>query len=354
MADNQRKRRKIYKTKVVFTINDFANVANDRVFSEMFVIGSNGWKIVVNPRVDLNGNYNNNTNRERLEFVKYCLQFNSTIGSKTVRQSSSCDISVDTEIKSYYLVDDCHRIQSIEDKHVFKEYQPKYELKVKRKELIDKIDKLKSLVIVFNITTFTSLSDADNNNNKRFRFDTNFNVCGLNDSTFVVKGKELYASKLILGAKSDVFSLMFSTNMSEKMSNKVIIDDVDSDVFEEFLRYIYSGHSDKLIEMSDQLLYVSNKYLVWDLKNIILNLLFVSITPQTALDVLKTLIDFDASEDLISKVYDFITRNTKAIFEYQFSHNLSQYGFNGKVVDKMFAEKTKKTSTLYYTYSYFE
>jgi len=70
--------------------------------------------------------------------------------------------------------------------------------------------------------------------------------CTLSDVTLVVGDKELEAHKNILGARSPVFAAMFEHDFKEKNENRVNIDDVPLNVFEELLRYIYSG---KVVDM---------------------------------------------------------------------------------------------------------
>ena len=61
---------------------------------------------------------------------------------------------------------------------------------------------------------------------------------------------------------------MFSTDMKEKEENKIIIEDIDCDVFQEFLNFLYFNKLSKIEEMAEDLLYVSDKYNVIELKNI--------------------------------------------------------------------------------------
>lgn len=60
----------------------------------------------------------------------------------------------------------------------------------------------------------------------------------LSDVKLVVDGKEFFAHKVILAARSPIFADIFIENSTK---NEFEIDDVDGDVMEEVLRYIYSG-----------------------------------------------------------------------------------------------------------------
>ncbi|XP_065357150.1 speckle-type POZ protein-like [Calliphora vicina] len=80
--------------------------------------------------------------------------------------------------------------------------------------------------------------------------------------------KEIQAHKIVLAARSEVFAAMFEHKMKENEDNCVNIEDFDSDVCEEMLRYIYTGKVPKLDEMWDELLAVADKYNLNGLKTI--------------------------------------------------------------------------------------
>ena len=63
----------------------------------------------------------------------------------------------------------------------------------------------------------------------------------LMDATLNVKDKEFKAHKVVLAAASPVFKSMFKEGTKEHEDNYVNIEDIDSDVFDVFLRYLYSG-----------------------------------------------------------------------------------------------------------------
>ena len=82
----------------------------------------------------------------------------------------------------------------------------------------------------------------------------------LMDATLNVKDKEFKAHKVVLAAASPVFKSMFKEGTKEHEDNYVNIEDIDSDVFDVFLRYLYSGQVDKLDEMCLDLLVAADKY----------------------------------------------------------------------------------------------
>ncbi|XP_044005618.1 speckle-type POZ protein-like A [Aphidius gifuensis] len=67
------------------------------------------------------------------------------------------------------------------------------------------------------------------------------------DVTIKVGQKSFRAIKGILAVRSPVFAAMFShEKFKENEKNEVVIEDVEEDVFEEFLHFIYTGESPKL------------------------------------------------------------------------------------------------------------
>ncbi|XP_044010129.1 speckle-type POZ protein-like [Aphidius gifuensis] len=91
----------------------------------------------------------------------------------------------------------------------------------------------------------------------------------LADVTIKVGQKSFRAIKGILGARSPVFSAMFDyEQLKENKNNEVVIEDIEEDVFEEFLHFIYTGKSPKIDKMPMELLAVAEKYQVDCLKHI--------------------------------------------------------------------------------------
>ena len=81
------------------------------------------------------------------------------------------------------------------------------------------------------------------------------------DVKLMVNCKEFHAHKFMLAARSSVFAAMFEREMAEKNNSTIEIINIDNEVFEEVLRYIYTGKILSLtIEMAIELLVVAKKY----------------------------------------------------------------------------------------------
>lgn len=62
-----------------------------------------------------------------------------------------------------------------------------------------------------------------------------------------------------ISARSPVFAAMFEHEMEERKQNRVAITDVEHEVLREMLRFIYTGKSQNLEKMADDLLAAADK-----------------------------------------------------------------------------------------------
>jgi speckle-type POZ protein len=88
------------------------------------------------------------------------------------------------------------------------------------------------------------------------------------DVTLSVLGRQFQAHKCILTSSSKVFSAMFEHQTKEKLSNHVKIEDIQPEVFNELLRFIYIGRLNlaAMETMAAKLLVAADKYLLDQLK----------------------------------------------------------------------------------------
>lgn len=85
------------------------------------------------------------------------------------------------------------------------------------------------------------------------------------DVVLVFGERELKAHKAMLVAQSSVFEAMFHSDMRESSENRVDIDDLDYEVADQMLQFIYTDKAPKLELMADRLLKAADKY---DLKRL--------------------------------------------------------------------------------------
>lgn len=81
----------------------------------------------------------------------------------------------------------------------------------------------------------------------------------MSDVTLAFAGKEFSAHKLILSSRSAVFKLMFQHDFKEKLENRVDIPDIDGEVGQEFLSFLYTGEAPNLDQFALDLLTVSDR-----------------------------------------------------------------------------------------------
>lgn len=108
------------------------------------------------------------------------------------------------------------------------------------------------------------------------------------DVVFEVDGVEYSAHKAIMAARSEVFSRMFAkdSNFAEAQNGRVKIHDVERDVFQEMLNFIYTGKVENLNEMADDLLAAADKYALARLKVMCEEALSSNLTPDNVASVL--------------------------------------------------------------------
>ena len=110
------------------------------------------------------------------------------------------------------------------------------------------------------------------------------------DVSFVFESKQtLSAHKLILSARSPVFAAMFSyANTKEAQENQVEITDISAEVFQQLLKYIYTGRVDSQDHRrhAEGLLAAADKYGLIKLKQYCEQCLITQLSLESALRLL--------------------------------------------------------------------
>ena len=93
-----------------------------------------------------------------------------------------------------------------------------------------------------------------------------FNNKEIHDAIITVSGRKFYVHKAILAAHSPVFLAMLKKNsFKENVQKEIEINDTDSDVFQELLRFIYSGEIKNMNDIVYELLVAADKYIIKEL-----------------------------------------------------------------------------------------
>ncbi|GFX41324.1 TD and POZ domain-containing protein 5 [Trichonephila clavipes] len=133
------------------------------------------------------------------------------------------------------------------------------------------------------------------------------------DTKLRTKTGSFPAHKVILSARSPVFKKMFITDMKEKSTGCVDIEDLDDDTVERMLLYIYTSMFQDLQLNSACNLYVAaDKYEILSLKSECSSFLKDNLSPDNACDIL-TLAGNHYDKELKSAVQEYIL-NHKDIF----------------------------------------
>lgn len=132
------------------------------------------------------------------------------------------------------------------------------------------------------------------------------------DVTIIVGKKEFLAHKAILAARSPIFAAMFEHEMQESKENRVTIEDVKPRVFQEVLRFIYTGIVKELDQLANELLAVADKYALDKLRTLCEEQLGSTLSVETVTRTLY-LADLHHAEQLKQQAVQFISLNIKAI-----------------------------------------
>uniref|UniRef100_A0A8D8K3D7 Protein roadkill n=1 Tax=Culex pipiens TaxID=7175 RepID=A0A8D8K3D7_CULPI len=132
------------------------------------------------------------------------------------------------------------------------------------------------------------------------------------DITIKVGQRTFHAHKVVFIARSKVFAAMFQHDMLEAQRNEIVIPNMDPQVFEEVLRFIYTDKVEGLPQMAYELLEVAEKYDLARLKVICENELLTGITVNAATKTLE-FADMYRAEKLKAKTLHFLNRNLRQI-----------------------------------------
>ncbi|CAO1432536.1 unnamed protein product [Diamesa tonsa] len=128
------------------------------------------------------------------------------------------------------------------------------------------------------------------------------------DFTIFVQSKEFKVHKSVLSARSPVFKIMFLSKMKEAAEKKVEIIDVDPDVFEQLLTFIYSGEIADLDDYAMDLFVAADKYGIKDLRNVCENHIFQNISNDNAMAVYKLATLYSCNHDLKQMSFQIIKK----------------------------------------------
>ncbi|GBN86178.1 Speckle-type POZ protein [Araneus ventricosus] len=136
----------------------------------------------------------------------------------------------------------------------------------------------------------------------------------LTDVELKTKTKSFPAHKIWLCARSPVFKTMLTSDMREKNSNHIPIDDLEDDTVQQLLLFLYTDKLEKLSwESAIKLYFAGDKYQVEKLKVICSSFLVDNVSTTSASELLL-LADTHSDSDLKEAVEDFILKHEEQVF----------------------------------------
>jgi speckle-type POZ protein len=120
------------------------------------------------------------------------------------------------------------------------------------------------------------------------QFEELFDSMPTSDVNFNIGGRDFPAHKLILATRSKYFAAMFQHPTKENLTNQIVIEDIEPEVFDQLLRFIYTGRvSTATMETMAAALFISaDKYLLDQLKRTCENHLLHHMSPANCLELL--------------------------------------------------------------------
>ncbi|XP_044582700.1 speckle-type POZ protein B-like [Cotesia glomerata] len=135
------------------------------------------------------------------------------------------------------------------------------------------------------------------------------------DVVLLVGDKKILAHKVILTIRSPVFAAMFSHQLKENKENEITIPDMDPEVCEKLLEYIYTENVTGLDEVVELLYEEADKYQLPALKELCEESFCRNVKIENSVKYLVLLDRHHADEKFFDYVLKFIALNSKTIME---------------------------------------
>lgn len=132
------------------------------------------------------------------------------------------------------------------------------------------------------------------------------------DTTLVASGEKIHAHKVILCARSPVFSALFSHDTKENKEKLITIEDAEPDTVKEMLRFMYTGRVQSLEKLAYELFSLSDKYALHGLREMCEESMCKNITIENAVNIL-VLSDLHSAKILKKSSMTFIKNHLDTI-----------------------------------------
>jgi len=143
-------------------------------------------------------------------------------------------------------------------------------------------------------------------------FSSLFNSRHQSDVTVKCGDKLFDCHQIILASRSQFFKKMFESNMYEKFTGSVEIKEIDHKVFEDVLKYIYSGEAPNIDDHTEELLAATDQYQLEKLKELCEVKLCSKLDVSNCIDLLL-LGDLHHASTLKPASLNFVSKNLDLI-----------------------------------------
>ncbi|GBO31830.1 Speckle-type POZ protein [Araneus ventricosus] len=168
---------------------------------------------------------------------------------------------------------------------------------------------------------------------------SSYNYQFFTDVELKTKTKSFPAHKIVLCSRSPVFKATMTNDMKEKNSNFIQVDDLEDDVVEQLLLFMYTDDLENLEwESAIKLYYAGDKYAIERLKLLCSSFLVQNLTTSAASELLL-LADTHNDSFLKKVVEDFIFENSEDVFRSDEWENLAEE--NPRLVSKIMLMRYK-------------
>ncbi|XP_058799372.1 kelch-like protein 24a [Phymastichus coffea] len=138
------------------------------------------------------------------------------------------------------------------------------------------------------------------------------NTGAYSDIVLKVGDTILHAHKMVLSQKSEVFKRMFAHQMTESENGVVKIDNLDVEVVEEMLSYIYTGRADNVAEMPQKLFEAAHRYELSELQDLCEEYILFSFNDQNVMEILEIANLYDLTA-LRTGIITFVEKGEKKL-----------------------------------------
>jgi len=128
----------------------------------------------------------------------------------------------------------------------------------------------------------------------------------LSDFVYHVDGGKFPVHKIMLAARSPVFLKMFSTDHIN--SKEGVMHDISKEAFRDFLNFTYTGEIKNMDSHAFELLMISDKYKIEDLKSSCVRHLLSCLNEENAVEVFQAAHKYHCNRDLKTKAFAHIKR----------------------------------------------